>query len=149
MPGGTIRDALLPLPYKEPSGVLAQLLGVLVDSVRRLESIADMQVGDIGSQQLPVGTTVAMLERGSKVMSAIHKRMHYAQKKEFKLLASIFSRSLPPIYPYEVPGASKEIKASDFDSRVDIIPVSDPNIFSKAQRVMFSQQELEMARPAP
>ncbi len=149
VPGGVIRDALMPLPYKEPSSVLSQLLGIIIDSGRRFASIADMNVGDIGSQQLPVGTTVAMLERGSKVMSAIHKRMHYAQKKEFKLLASIFSRSLPPIYPYEVPGASKEIKASDFDSRVDIIPVSDPNIFSMAQRVMLAQQELEMARAAP
>jgi hypothetical protein len=149
VPGGVIRDALMPLPYKEPSNVLSQLLGVIIDSGRRFASIADMNVGDIGSQQLPVGTTVAMLERGSKVMSAIHKRMHYAQKKEFKLLAGIFSRSLPPVYPYEVPGATREIKAADFDSKVDILPVSDPNIFSMAQRVMLAQQELEMARAAP
>jgi hypothetical protein len=139
----------MPLPYKEPSNVLSQLLGTIIDSGRRFASIADMNVGDIGSQQLPVGTTVAMLERGTKVMSAIHKRMHYAQKKEFRLLASVFSKSLPPVYPYDVPGASKEIKATDFDDRVDIIPVSDPNIFSMAQRVMLAQQELEMARAAP
>tara|TARA_R110000803_G_scaffold189067_1_gene251521 strand:- start:1653 stop:4094 length:2442 start_codon:yes stop_codon:yes gene_type:complete len=149
VPGGVIRDALMPLPYKEPSNVLSQLLGTIIDSGRRFASIADMNVGDIGSQQLPVGTTVAMLERGTKVMSAIHKRMHYAQKKEFRLLASVFSKSLPPVYPYDVPGASKEIKATDFDDRVDIIPVSDPNIFSMAQRVMLAQQELEMARAAP
>jgi len=149
VPGGVIRDALMPLPYKEPSSVLSQLLGVIIDSGRRFASIADMNVGDIGSQQLPVGTTVAMLERGSKVMSAIHKRMHYAQKKEFRLLANIFSKSLPPVYPYEVPGANREIKATDFDDRVDIVPVSDPNIFSMAQRVMLAQQELEMARAAP
>ncbi len=149
VPGGVIRDALMPLPYKEPSNVLSQLLGIIIDSGRRFASIADMNVGDIGSQQLPVGTTVAMLERGSKVMSAIHKRMHYAQKKEFRLLANIFSKSLPPVYPYEVPGASREIKATDFDSKVDIVPVSDPNIFSMAQRVMLAQQELEMARAAP
>jgi len=149
VPGGVIRDALMPLPYKEPSNVLSQLLGVIIDSGRRFASIADMNVGDIGSQQLPVGTTVAMLERGSKVMSAIHKRMHYAQKKEFRLLANIFSKSLPPVYPYEVPGASREIKATDFDAKVDIVPVSDPNIFSMAQRVMLAQQELEMARAAP
>jgi hypothetical protein len=108
-----------------------------------------MQVGDIGSQQLPVGTTVAMLERGTKVMSAIHKRLHYAQKKEFRLLAGVFSRSLPPSYPYAVEGAPSEIKQSDFDDRVDIIPVSDPNIFSMAQRVMLAQQELQMAQAAP
>tara|TARA_R110002020_G_scaffold202084_11_gene405134 strand:+ start:5290 stop:7686 length:2397 start_codon:yes stop_codon:yes gene_type:complete len=149
VPGGVIRDALMPLPYKEPSNVLAQLLTVIIDSGRRFASIADMQVGDIGSQQLPVGTTVAMLERGTKVMSAIHKRLHFAQKKEFRLLASIFSRSLPPIYPYDVPGASREIKQTDFDDKVDIIPVSDPNIFSMAQRVMLAQQELQMAQSAP
>ena len=149
VPGGTIRDALMPLPYKEPSSVLAQLLGVIIESGRRFASIADMQVGDIGSQQLPVGTTVAMLERGTKVMSAIHKRLHFAQKKEFRLLASIFSKSLPPVYPYDVPGATREIKAADFDDRVDIIPVSDPNIFSMAQRVMLAQQELQMAQAAP
>jgi len=149
VPGGTIRDALMPLPYKEPSNVLAQLLGVIIDSGRRFASIADMQVGDIGSQQLPVGTTVAMLERGTKVMSAIHKRLHFAQKKEFRLLAKIFSRSLPPVYPYDVPGATREIKQGDFDDRVDILPVSDPNIFSMAQRVMLAQQELQMAQAAP
>ena len=149
VPGGTIRDALMPLPYKEPSSVLTQLLGVIIDSGRRFASIADMQVGDIGSQQLPVGTTVAMLERGTKVMSAIHKRLHFAQKKEFRLLAGIFSRSLPPVYPYDVPGAGREIKAQDFDAKVDIIPVSDPNIFSMAQRVMLAQQELQMAQAAP
>jgi hypothetical protein len=108
-----------------------------------------MQVGDIGSQQLPVGTTVAMLERGTKVMSAIHKRLHFAQKKEFRLLAKVFSRSLPPMYPYQVAGADQSIKQSDFDDRVDIIPVSDPNIFSMAQRVMIAQQELQMAQSAP
>jgi len=149
VPGGIIRDALMPLPYKEPSNVLSQLLGTIIDSGRRFASIADMNVGDIGSQQLPVGTTVAMLERGTKVMSAIHKRMHYAQKKEFRMLANIFAKSLPPVYPYEVPGASREIKATDFDAKIDIIPVSDPNIFSMAQRVMLAQQELEMARAAP
>ena len=149
VPGGVIRDALLPLPYKEPSAVLSQLLGVLIDSGRRFASIADMQVGDIGSQQLPVGTTVAMLERGTKVMSAIHKRLHFAQKKEFRLLANVFSRSLPPFYPYPVAGGNQEIKQADFDDRIDIVPVSDPNIFSMAQRVMLAQQELQMAQAAP
>ena len=139
----------MPLPYKEPSSVLTQLLGMLVDSGRRFASIADMQVGDIGSQQLPVGTTVAMLERGTKVMSAIHKRLHFAQRKEFRLLASVFSRSLPPTYPYQVEGTTQEVKQEDFDDRVDIIPVGDPNIFSMAQRVMLAQQELQMAQAAP
>jgi hypothetical protein len=149
VPGGVIRDAMMPLPYKEPSAVLSQLLGLLIDSGRRFASIADMQVGDIGSQQLPVGTTVAMLERGTKVMSAIHKRCHYAQKKEFRLLAKVFARSLPPVYPYAVEGADQAIKQTDFDNRVDVIPVSDPNIFSMAQRVMLAQQELQMAQSAP
>ena len=149
VPGGAIRDALMPLPYKEPSSVLGNLLGVLIDSGRRFASIADMQVGDIGSQQLPVGTTVAMLERGTKVMSAIHKRLHFAQRKEFKLLAEIFAKTLPPIYPYAVKGGQQEIKSLDFDDRVDIIPVSDPNIFSMSQRVMLAQQELQMAQAAP
>jgi|TARA_E500000318_G_scaffold41611_3_gene39793 hypothetical protein len=149
VPGGVIRDALMPLPYKEPSNVLAQLLGLLIDSGRRFASIADMQVGDIGSQQLPVGTTVAMLERGTKVMSAIHKRMHSAQKKEFRLLSNIFSKFLPPTYPYAIEGGQQEIKLSDFDDRIDIIPVSDPNIFSMSQRVMLAQQQLQMAGQAP
>tara|TARA_R110001599_G_scaffold288043_1_gene490853 strand:- start:178 stop:1665 length:1488 start_codon:yes stop_codon:yes gene_type:complete len=149
VPGGAIRDALMPLPYKEPSSVLTQLLGLLIDSGRRFASIADMQVGDIGSQQLPVGTTVAMLERGTKVMSAIHKRCHFAQKKEFRLLAKVFARSLPPTYPYMVAGGNQEIKQQDFDDRIDVIPVSDPNIFSMAQRVMIAQQELQMAQAAP
>ena len=149
VPGGAIKEALMPLPYKEPSAVLSQLLGVLIDSGRRFASTADMQVGDIGSQQLPVGTTIAMLERGTKVMSAIHKRLHFAQKKEFRLLARVFSRSLPPVYPYPVTGAAQEIKQMDFDDRIDILPVSDPNIFSMAQRVMLAQQELQMAQAAP
>ena len=147
--GATIKDSLLPLPYKEPSAVLSQLLGVLVDSGRRFASIADMQVGDIGSQQLPVGTTIAMLERGTKVMSAIHKRLHFAQKKEFKLLAKIYSKYLPPEYPYMTEGGQQVVMAKDFDDRVDVLPVSDPNIFSMAQRVLIAQQQLQMAQAAP
>jgi hypothetical protein len=147
--GSTIRDALMPLPYKEPSNVLAQLLGVLVDSGRRFASITDMQMGDLGNQEVPVGTTVAMLERGTKVMSAIHKRLHFAQKKEFKLLASLYSRYLPPQYPYALPGGQGYVMAQDFDERVDVIPVSDPNIFSMAQRVLVAQQLLQMAQAAP
>jgi hypothetical protein len=147
--GATIKDSLLPLPYKEPSAVLSQLLGLLVDSGRRFASIADMQVGDIGSQQLPVGTTIAMLERGTKVMSAIHKRLHFAQKKEFKLLAKTYAKFLPAQYPYVTQGGQQIVMAQDFDERVDVLPVSDPNIFSMSQRVMIAQQQLQMAQAAP
>ena len=147
--GGTIKDSLMPLPYKEPSTVLAQLLGVLVDSGRRFASITDMQMGDMGSQEMPVGTTVAMLERGTKVMSAIHKRLHFAQKKEFRLLGKIYAKYLPEQYPYAMPGGQGYVMAADFDERVDVLPVSDPNIFSMAQRVLIAQQMLQMAQAAP
>ena len=147
--GATIKDSLMPLPYKEPSTVLAQLLGVLVDSGRRFASITDMQMGDMGSQEMPVGTTVAMLERGTKVMSAIHKRLHFAQKKEFRLLGKIYAKYLPEQYPYAMPGGQGYVMAADFDERVDVLPVSDPNIFSMAQRVLIAQQMLQMAQAAP
>tara|TARA_R100001460_G_scaffold1882_3_gene6707 strand:- start:97 stop:2535 length:2439 start_codon:yes stop_codon:yes gene_type:complete len=148
IPGGTLRDAIMPLPYKEPSGTLAQLLGVLVDSGRRFASIADMQVGD-SNQQAPVGTTIALLERGSKVMSAIHKRLHYAQKLEFKILARVFSESIPEEYPFDVAGASRSVFIQDFDRKVDVIPVSDPNIFSTSQRITMAQTQLQLAQSAP
>ena len=147
-PGGDIRNSIIPLPFKEPSATLAQLLGSLIDGGRRFVSIADQQVSNM-SQEQPVGTTVAMLERGMKVMSAIHKRLHYAQKTEFRLLGKIFAESLPAEYPYEVPGVDRNIKSSDFDGRVDIIPVSDPNIFSMAQRVTLAQTELQLAQSNP
>ena len=89
------------------------------------------------------------MKRSTKVISAIHKRLHSAQKKEFKLLAGIFSKSLPPVYPYDVPGATREVKATDFDNRIDILPVSDPNIFSMSQRVMLAQQQLQTAMSNP
>tara|TARA_R110000751_G_scaffold108036_1_gene204575 strand:- start:1680 stop:4043 length:2364 start_codon:yes stop_codon:yes gene_type:complete len=147
--GGTIKDSLLPLPYKEPSAVLFQLLALLVDSGRRFASIADMQIGDVGSQQMPVGTTIAMLERGTKVMSAIHKRLHFAQKKEFRLLSDLYAKYLPPEYPYMTEGGEQVVLAQDFDNRVDVLPISDPNIFSMAQRVLIAQQQLQMAQAAP
>tara|TARA_R110000744_G_scaffold44267_1_gene98857 strand:- start:3985 stop:6429 length:2445 start_codon:yes stop_codon:yes gene_type:complete len=147
-PGGALRDSLMPLPYKEPSNVLAQLLGVLVESGQRFANIADMKIGDMG-QEAPVGTTIAMLERGSKIMSAIHKRLHYGQKMEFKLLARVFSEYLPPEYPYDVVGGSRVIFATDFDAKVDVIPVSDPNIFSMSQRIMMAQTQLQLAQSAP
>ena len=148
-PGGDIRNSIIPLPYKEPSGTLAQLLASLIEGGRRFVSIADQQLGEGQSGDMPVGTTVALLERGMKVMSAIHKRLHYAQKTEFRLLAKVLAESLPAVYPYEVAGAPSEIKAQDFDGRVDVIPVSDPNIFSMSQRVTLAQTQLQLAQSNP
>ena len=147
-PGGSLRDALMPLPFKEPSATLLNLLGILVDSGRRFASIADMKVAD-SNQAMPVGTTVAMLERGTKVMSAIHKRLHYAQKVEFNILARVFAQYLPPEYPYQTIGGQQQIKAMDFDDRVDIVPVSDPNIFSMSQRIMMAQTQLQLVQSNP
>ena len=147
-PGGDLRNALMPLPYKGPDGTLFQLLGFVVDAGRRFAAIADMKVGD-GSQANPVGTTMALLEQGSKVMSAIHKRCHYAQKEEFQLLAKLFATTLPPEYPYNVQGGNRSIKQQDFDDRVDVLPVSDPNIFSMSQRIMLAQTQLQLAQAAP
>ena len=147
-PGGSLRDSFVPLPFKEPSQTLLALMGIMVDAGKRFASIADIQVGD-SNQEMPVGTTVALLERGTKVMSAIHKRLHYAQKIEFNLLARIFAQFLPPSYPYMTKNGDQNIKQTDFDDRVDIIPVSDPNIFSMSQRVMLAQQMLQMAQSNP
>jgi len=147
-PGGNLKDAFVFLPYKEPSQTLLQLMGIVVQAGQRFASIADMQVGD-GNQQAAVGTTVALLERGSRVMSAIHKRLYVGLKKEFKLLAKIFGESMPAEYPYDVPGASRNVKATDFDERVDILPVADPNIFSMSQRVSLAQEQLRLATSNP
>ena len=148
VPGGALRESILPLPYKEPSQTLMALLGFVVDAGRRFAAIADLQVGD-GNQQAAVGTTVALLERGSKVMSAIHKRLYYAQKQEFRMLGKVFAESLPPMYPYNVWGAEAMIKQADFDERIDVIPVSDPNIFSMSQRLALAQTQLELAQSNP
>ena len=147
-PGGALRDALMPLPYKEPSSVLFSLLGLLVDSGKRFASIADMNIGD-SNAAMPVGTTVALLEKGTKVMSAIHKRLHYSQRTEFKILARVFGEFLPPVYPYETGSGSKEIKLEDFSKKVDVIPVSDPNIFSMSQRIVMAQELLTMVQSNP
>jgi len=147
-PGGNLKDAFVFLPYKEPSQTLLQLMGIVVQAGQRFASIADMQVGD-GNQQAAVGTTVALLERGSRVMSAIHKRLYVGLKQEFKLLAKIFGESLPPEYPYDVIGASRNVKAADFDDRVDVLPVADPNIFSMSQRVSLAQEQLRLATSNP
>tara|TARA_R100001129_G_scaffold186612_1_gene179226 strand:+ start:1227 stop:3716 length:2490 start_codon:yes stop_codon:yes gene_type:complete len=146
--GGSLRENLIPLPIKEPSSVLMQLLGLLVDSGKRFAAIADMNIGDM-NQAMPVGTTVALLERGTKVMSAIHKRLHHSQKLEFGLMSKVFGESLPPVYTYQIGTGPGEIKQQDFDDRVDIIPVSDPNIFSQSQRVTLAQELLTMVQSNP
>jgi hypothetical protein len=147
-PGGNLRDAFFPLPYKEPSPTLLNLLGVVVSAGQRFAAIADMQVGD-GNQGAAVGTTVALLERGSRVMSAIHKRCYAAMKNEFKLLSKVVAQYLPPEYPYDVVGGARNIKQTDFDDRVDIIPVADPNIFSMSQRITLAQTQLQIATSNP
>jgi hypothetical protein len=147
-PGGAIRDALMLLPYKGADQTLFQLMGFCVEAGQRFAAVSNLQVGD-GNQQAAVGTTIALLEQGAKVMSAIHKRLHYALKEELFLLAKVFGEFLPPEYPYNVVGGEKTVKAQDFDSRVDVIPVSDPNIHSMAQRVTLAQTELQLAQSAP
>ena len=147
-PGGALRDSLMPLPYKEPSGTLFNLMGFWVEAGQRFAAITDMQVGE-GNEQAAVGTTLALMEQGTKVMSAVHKRLHYAQKTEFRILARVFSEYLPPEYPYQVVGGDQMIKQADFDGRVDVIPVSDPNFFSFAQRISLAQQELQLVQSNP
>ena len=147
-PGGNLKDAFMNLPYKEPSQTLLHLMGVCVQAGQRFASIADMQVGD-GNQQAAVGTTVALLERGSRVMSAIHKRLYASMKTEFTLLSDVFSTYLPPVYPYDVVGGEREIKQTDFDDKIDILPVADPNIFSMTQRIATAQTELQLAQSNP
>lgn len=147
MVGMDLRQAIMPLPFKEPSQTLYSLLGTLIDSGRRFASMADMKVGEMQGNA-PVGTTMAIMERGTKVMSAIHKRLHYSQKVEFKILARIFAMGTP-MYPYQVPGAPPEIKQTDFDQRIDVLPVSDPNIFSMSQRIALAQTQLQLAQSNP
>jgi hypothetical protein len=147
-PGGNLRDAFMPLPFKEPSNTLLNLMGVVVQAGQRFASIADLQIGD-GNQQAAVGTTVALLERGSRTMSAIHKRIYLALKEEFNLLARVFKLYLPEEYPYDVVGGERTIKQTDFDDRVDILPVADPNIFSQTQRISLAQTELQLATSNP
>jgi hypothetical protein len=149
-PAGTLRDALMPLPYKEPSGTLFQLMGFVVNSAEKFIGTQEISVGE-GRQDLPVGTTVALLERGSKVMSAVHKRLHAALKIELKLLANLFAEAAPTVmdYPYMVDAQGQGLFAQDFSPQIDILPVSDPNMFSMAQRVMLAQEQLQMAMSNP
>ena len=147
-PGGAIRDSLMPLPFKGPDQTLFNLLGFVVQAGQRFATITDMKVGD-GNQQAAVGTTLALLEQGSRVMSAVHKRLHYAMRLEFKLLARVMSEFLPQEYPYSVQGGDQRIMAQDFDDRVDVLPVSNPNTFSQAQRIALAQTKMQLAAQAP
>ena len=147
-PAGSLRDAIQPLPFKEPSGTLLNLLGLLVQSGQRFASIAEINVGD-GNAQAPVGTTLALLERSTKVLSAIHKRLHASQKKEFGILADIFAKSLPPEYPYMTANGQMAIKQTDFDDRVDVLPISNPDIFSTSQRIVMAQEMMQLVQSNP
>ena len=147
-PGGAIRDSLMPLPFKGPDQTLFNLLGFVVEAGQRFATITDLKVGD-GNQQAAVGTTIAMMEQGTRVMSAVHKRLHYAMRQEFKILARVMSESLPQQYPYTVPGGDETIMREDFDDRVDVVPVSNPNVFSQAQRIIMAQTKLQLASQAP
>jgi hypothetical protein len=147
-PGGSIRDSLMPLPFKGPDATLFNLLGFVVQAGQRYATITDLKVGD-GNQQAAVGTTIAMLEQGTRVMSAVHKRLHYAMRQEFKILARLMSETLPQEYPYTIAGGDEKVMATDFDDRVDVIPVSNPNVFSQAQRIVLAQTKLQLASQAP
>ena len=147
-PGGNIKDQFQIFPFKEPSQTLYSLLGFVVNAGQRFANIADMAVGE-DAQNRAVGSTLALLERGSRVMSAIHKRCYYSMRQEFRMLHKIFAQYLPPLYPYQVYGADQMIKASDFDDRVDVIPVADPNTFSVAQRVTLANEQLKIAMSNP
>jgi len=149
-PSGTIQGSLINLPYKGPDQTLFALLGFCVDAAKRFVSVADSKIGDASiNQNAPVGTTVALMERGTMVISSIHKRLHNSQKQEFSLLAKTFQIYLPPVYPYSVGNVNPAIKQQDFDDRIDIIPVSDPSMFSMSQRIAMAQTQLQMAQSAP
>tara|TARA_R110001632_G_scaffold42526_1_gene107739 strand:+ start:3416 stop:5860 length:2445 start_codon:yes stop_codon:yes gene_type:complete len=147
-PGGAIRDSLMPLPFKGPDPTLFQLLGFVVQAGQRFATITDMKIGD-SDPSAAVGTTMAMIEQGSRVMSAVHKRLHYAMRIEFRILARVMGESLPPEYPYAVAGADRSVMADDFDDRIDVIPISNPNTFSQAQRIALAQSKLQLATAAP
>ena len=147
-PGGNIKDQFQILPFKEPSATLYQLMGFVVQAGQKFAAITNMDTGN-DMQNRAVGTTVSLLERGSRVMSAIHKRCYYSMRREFRLLSKVFGTYLPPIYPYSVYGADQAVKQTDFDDRVDVIPVADPNIMSMAQRVTLANENLKIAMSNP
>ena len=143
-----VNKAVMPLPFKEPSSVLFQLLGYIAEIGQRFASTADLNVGDV-NPNAPVGSTVALIEQGSKSFSAIHKRLHYSQGQEFKLLAALNAENLPETVEFSISGENSAIRAEDFDARIDVVPVSDPNIFSTAQRIAHAHAVLQMAQSAP
>jgi hypothetical protein len=147
VPGGAIRDNITFLPYKEPSGTLYQLLGNIVEEGRRFASMNDMKISDMNNQA-PVGTTLALLERNQKVMSAVQSRLHASMRKEFDILVGIVKDFTEPAYPYET-DEGESIKAEDFDNRVDVLPVSDPNAATMAQRIMQYQAAMQLAQSSP
>lgn len=147
VPSGTVRDNLMPLPYKEPSQVLSALLERITEEGRRLAAIADLKVSDM-SAQAPVGTTLAILERQLKTMSAVQARVHASLRMEFKLLKAIIRDNLPAEYPYTPEGGDRTVKQADYDV-VEVIPVSDPNAATMAQRIMQYQAALQLAQGAP
>tara|TARA_R100000700_G_scaffold13256_1_gene18694 strand:- start:2 stop:2467 length:2466 start_codon:yes stop_codon:yes gene_type:complete len=147
-PGGILGQAIQPLPFKEPSQTLLSLLNLLVNAGQRFASIAEINVGQ-GNPNAPVGTTLALLERSTKVLSAIHKRLHNSQKKEFRILAKVFQEYLPQEYPYNVANANNSIKLTDFDERVDIFPISNPDIFSQSQRIAMAQEMMQLVQSNP
>jgi len=146
--GTELRGSLLPLPYKEPSGTLFQLLGFVVQSAQKFVGTTDIGTGNIQNTEMPVGTTVALLERGSRIMSAVHKRLYNSMKQEFKLLSNIIAMD-PSEYPYNITEATQGLKQKDFDGRIDIIPIANPNIFSMSQRVSLAQEQLKLAQAQP
>jgi hypothetical protein len=146
--GDDLRKSFIPLPFKEPSPTLLQLLGVLTESGRRFASIADAMIGDSAGSG-PVGTTIALIEQGSKVYSAIHKRIHQAQGREFKLIYELNGEYLDDEYSFEVIGENKKIRRKDFTASISVVPVSDPNIFSQAQRIALAQTGMQLAQASP
>jgi len=143
-----VNKAIMPLPFKEPSQTLFNLMTAIVQAGQRFASTADLNVGDV-NPNAPVGSTVALIEQGSKAFSAIHKRLHYSQGQEFKLIAKSNAKYLPEQFDFALSGVTTKIYASDFDSTIDIVPVSDPNIFSTAQRIAQAQSVLQLSQSAP
>ena len=143
-----VNKAIMPLPFKEPSGTLFNLMNAIVQAGQRFASTADLNVGDV-NPNAPVGSTVALIEQGSKAFSAIHKRLHYSQGQEFKLIAKTNAKYLPEQFEFAISGVTQRILSTDFDSTIDIIPVSDPNVFSTAQRIAQAQSVLQLSQSAP
>ena len=143
-----VNKAIMPLPFKEPSGTLFNLMNAIVQAGQRFASTADLNVGDV-NPNAPVGSTVALIEQGSKAFSAIHKRLHYSQGQEFKLIAKSNAKYLPEQFEFAISGVTTKIFSTDFDSTIDIVPVSDPNVFSTAQRIAQAQSVLQLSQSAP